>query len=632
MALVGPTLALLAATMNTRISVPELRARGVVLQSHEAVVIAQRVIQPTKPFAVRESDGPPSLENVLLNADGSVVCRRSASTPSVSEIGALLRELLSGTTGVPGGLRYAIGRALLEVEGPPFDSIEAFSRSLARYEQGERDEVLRHLLERFNDAARVSCGAPLALQPRSTRTRRERRTAGPRVDELRRQLRDADARMFDQINRRSRQLDNSIADPLDRFEQLPVVPPPRASEPAFWSAPAIAASMAAVIALIAALGFARVGLTSWPLSSVARLTPRPASPPMSAKNEANAPREALPSHTFTGDGPLQHASTEDPSPQETAAMTSGPTPPVANAAARLAAEREASAVRASRPFDVAGSRLPAVKVASDDTSEADEPNSLVRAVDANNRPVFSDAFVSRSAAVVALTSPSADEDRLRIMTIADADGAHNYHVRLAPDGRMVAYDSDRDGAQGIYVADRDGSHVRRISGSGYAVMPMWAADARRIAFLRAEPDDATVWNLWVVALDGGGMRRLTQYHDGQLWSGSWFPDGQRLCYSHNGRLVVFDLRTNTSRAYETPVTGRPIREPTVSPDGAKIVFQVLRNGAWLLDLRTASIRRVIEDPTVEAFAWSPDGRRLAFHSRRDGQWNVFRMSDTSTED
>src|SRR5262249_60662071 len=66
--------------MNTRISVAELRARGVVLQPHEAVVIAQRVIQPTKPFVVRESDGPPSLENVLLNADGSVVCTRSAST------------------------------------------------------------------------------------------------------------------------------------------------------------------------------------------------------------------------------------------------------------------------------------------------------------------------------------------------------------------------------------------------------------------------------------------------------------------------------------------------------------------------------------------------------------------------
>ncbi|HJZ71653.1 MAG TPA: hypothetical protein VKE51_07915 [Vicinamibacterales bacterium] len=616
--------------MNTRISVAELRARGVVLQPHEAVVIAQRVIQPTKPFVVRESDGPPSLENVLLNADGSVACARSASTPSISEIGTLLRELLSGTTRVPGGLHYAIGRALLEVEGPPFDSIEAFSRSLARFEQGERDEVLRHLLERFNDAARASCGAPLA-RPRSMPNRRERRTSGQRVDELRRQLRDADARMFDQINRRSRQLDSASADPLARFERLPVVPPSSASERAFWSAPAIAAAVAA-IALIAASAVARVGLESWPLSSVARLTPRPASAPMSTTNSANAPRDALPSRTFTLDAPLQHASIEDPSPQKTAAMTSGSTAPIANAVARLAVEREANVVRAPRPVDVAGLRLPDVKAASDDTSEADEPNSLVRAVDANNRPVFSDAFVSRSAAVVALTSPSADEDRLRIMTIGDADGAHNYHVRLSPDGRMVTYDSDRDGAQGIYVADRDGSHVRRISGSGYAVMPMWAPDARQIAFLRAEPDDATVWNLWVVALDGGGMRRLTQYHDGQLWSGSWFPDGQRLCYSHNGRLVVFDLRTNSSRAYETPVKGRPIREPVVSPDGANIVFQVLRNGGWLLDLRNASMRRVIDDPTVEAFAWSPDGRRIVYHSRRDGQWNVFRMLETSTED
>src|SRR5262252_4935409 len=298
MTIAGPTLAPRAATMNTRISIAELRARGVVLQPHEAVVIAQRVIQPTKPFAVRESAGPPSLENVLLNADGSVVCTRSASTPSVSEIGTLLRELLSGTTRVPGGLHYAIGRALLEVEGPPFDSIEALSGSLARYEQGERDEVLRHLIERFNDAARASRGAPLALQPRSTRRHRERRTSAPRVDELRRLLRDADARMFDQINRQSRQLDSSIADRLDRFEQVAVVLPPGASRPASWSAPSIAAVTIAVIVLSAALGFARVGLESWPLSSVARLKPRPASAPVSATNAANAPRDVLPSRSL----------------------------------------------------------------------------------------------------------------------------------------------------------------------------------------------------------------------------------------------------------------------------------------------------------------------------------------------
>jgi Tol biopolymer transport system component len=279
---------------------------------------------------------------------------------------------------------------------------------------------------------------------------------------------------------------------------------------------------------------------------------------------------------------------------------------------------------------------PPAKPSARNRQKPSRPQRLVNstAVDAN--ALFSPSFASTGGAVffhalgpdgsaLKRAEPGDGSGVLHVATIVD-DGAKNYHVQLAPDGSAVAFDSDRDGERGVYTARPDGRAVTRVSGDGYSSVPKWSPDSRQLIFARAEPYSARIWNLWSLDLRSGLQRRLSSHAFGQTWPGAWFGDGRRVCYSHEDRLVVLDLATGRSRIYRSPVPGRLVRTPAVSPDGRWVMFQVFRDGGWLLDLSDGSMQRVLEDSSAEEFTWSPDGRRVAFHSRRGGQWGLWVMA------
>jgi Tol biopolymer transport system component len=498
------------------ILIADLIARGVHIEPYEAVAIAQLLIE--------SGAVAPSPENVELTSAGGATCAGCDATPAVFEIAVLLHSLIpAGTPRVPGGLRYAIARALLDVDAPPFDSLGEFSRSLERFERGDRDTVVRALVRRGM--------APVALH---------------------------------------------------------VVPRPSAPAAAAATAPRATPPVRRLGAAAAAVLVGAIGV-----AGVAHLT---RSGQVQPRTVAGAGRTIAPAPASVVDTPRVPI-------------------PAPRAAARKA-HAPATAVRAP----------------------AQDEGRVVAAVDRQRRPVFSPAFASNGSALffhtggtraaqsaIAVASSDVAGGDLGVMTIVD-DGARNYHVQPSPDGTRIAFDSDRDGERGVYLARRDGVNVRRISGPGYAAVPTWAPDGRRIAYIRAEPDNPKVWNLWVQSLDEERATRLTSYRYGQTWSASWFPDNRRICYSHEDTLVVLDLDTGATRSFAAPVKGRLVRTPAVSPDGTLVIFQVFREGGWMLDLRDGTMRSVLADPTAEEFAWSPDGRRVAFHSRRDGQWGIFVIS------
>jgi urease accessory protein UreF len=181
--------------MKTTTSIAELLNGGLRFEADEAVAIAQQLIdrlgRSDDTGRIHPPYGPPDAANVFLNADGSIHCAGCDTPPTVSEVAILLDTLLpAGSPRVPGGLRYAIARGMLDVDVAPFDSLEDFSETLARHEHSPRDAAVRALLARAASQCTALARRPAAFDRRVART--------TTTTDLRRELRHVDARLYQQ--------------------------------------------------------------------------------------------------------------------------------------------------------------------------------------------------------------------------------------------------------------------------------------------------------------------------------------------------------------------------------------------------------------------------------------------------
>ncbi len=108
----------------------------------------------------------------------------------------------------------------------------------------------------------------------------------------------------------------------------------------------------------------------------------------------------------------------------------------------------------------------------------------------------------------------------------DSDG------RWSPDGRKIAFHSDRNGSKAydtrIYVMRADGSDLRRLTArEAKSSYPAWSPDGARIVYVL---ETEVGRDLWTAPLEGGVEQRLTD-HPGSDSDPAWSPDGRRIVFA-----------------------------------------------------------------------------------------------------
>lgn len=123
-------------------------------------------------------------------------------------------------------------------------------------------------------------------------------------------------------------------------------------------------------------------------------------------------------------------------------------------------------------------------------------------------------------------------------------GAMNVEPAASPDGRKLAFSSDRAGRTMIYTMDTSGGNIKRITFAGqFNASPAWSPDGSKIAFAGQTGNN---FDIFVMNADGTNMIRLTsaKKRNGRPANNedpSWSPDGRFIVYSSNrtGKNQIF---------------------------------------------------------------------------------------------
>jgi tricorn protease len=159
-----------------------------------------------------------------------------------------------------------------------------------------------------------------------------------------------------------------------------------------------------------------------------------------------------------------------------------------------------------------------------------------------------------------------------VRNLTNTSGVAERYPAWSPDGKQVAYFSDRTGEYELYLRSGDGKGKERQitkGGSVYRFGPVWSPDSKKIAFL-----DKTS-SLFILDVGEGKPKFVDKDNVSYIFDYTWSPDNRWLAYTkkmNNGQGAVMIYDAESHQVHQVTSGYYYDFNPVFDPEGKYLFF------------------------------------------------------------
>lgn len=200
-----------------------------------------------------------------------------------------------------------------------------------------------------------------------------------------------------------------------------------------------------------------------------------------------------------------------------------------------------------------------------------------------------------------------DIDDKEQKNLTNKEGAWDGDPAWSPDGKKIAFASTRDGNYEIYLIDVDGKNVKRLTESkGDDRFPNWSQDGKKIVFM-SESKKSGSPEIYIMDADGKNPKQLTNNTHNE-WSPVYSPDGKKIVFGSDREknkpaIYIMDIDGKNQEKIADSIAHH--KAASWSSDGKKIVFEVEKEGKheiYVMDVDGKNLTKIADG---EQPAWQP---------------------------